>query len=758
MVESTPGKRESRSTVSMKVPESSYGQSFYPMHPACIDGCFQTVSPALWQGDRTTVGSVLVPSVISSLIITGREQQPQEAISVASAKYLGIGRTDTPRNYGTSCSVYDPKDGALLLEMKGLKFAELDTSEDDGPGHTFTRLSWDADISMLLSGPSQKLKQFLDDNRHLSAAFKNAEITHQESVVQYLADLVAHKNPRLKVAEVNLDPSDISSLWLQGKGPTRLASSAYHFTSSDPTTLVTAQEKHSPGAPNASFSLLNVSEAEIILADVKFDLIYIKIPRFASETAVKTAIDSAAKSVQDHGLILAIGPNGSQGSSAVATALENIGTVHTLDESVYICQFTSQTVPEAVLPRSAVNHVSLLKRRPAKTPKVLEELQGSKWNIKTAQPNDIEHGQTVLIVDELSSSLMDRLDERQWLILQTLIQKECKILWVTSGAQLNVTEPTKAAINGFFRVLRAEDPLLHLVTLDVGHPSGPANVNAINACLEVISNPKPKEQADSEFVERNGILYISRVLPDRDLTDSQSDEISSSKTETIVLHASETPIRLRAERLGNIDSIHYGEVSPTHLPLRDGCIEVELYAAGMNYKDVVVTMGIVPGNEHTLGGEGAGIVTRVSPEIENFKVGERVVVFDKGCFANRIQTTPGRVHHIPDTMSFEEASTLSAVYLTSIYGLFDLANLRRGQRVLIHSAAGGVGIAAIQLCQYIGAEVCIFYFPVFVRNIINQFVKALCHGWNAREERLSHINIRLLGLPNLQFQKHRLCQ
>jgi len=161
---------------------------------------------------------------------------------------------------------------------------------------------------------------------------------------------------------------------------------------------------------------------------------------------------------------------------------------------------------------------------------------------------------------------------------------------------------------------------------------------------------------------------------------------------------------LRTERLGNIDSIHYGEISPVPLALGSGCLEVELFAAGMNYKDVVVSMGIVPGNEHTLGGEGAGIVTRVSPDIDNFKVGQRVVVFDKGTFANRIQTTPGRCYALPDEMSFEQASTLSAVYLTSIYGLFDLANLSKGQSVLIHSAAGGVGIAAIQLCQYIGAE------------------------------------------------------
>lgn len=117
-------------------------------------------------------------------------------------------------------------------------------------------------------------------------------------------------------------------------------------------------------------------------------------------------------------------------------------------------------------------------------------------------------------------------------------------------------------------------------------------------------------------------------------------------------------------------------------------------------------MGIVPGNEHTLGGEGAGIVTRVSPGAAgSFEVGQRVVVFDKGTFGNRVQTTPGRVHGIPDWMTFEEAATLSAVYLTVLYSLIDLANLRTGQSVLIHSAAGGVGIAAIQVARYLGAEV-----------------------------------------------------
>lgn len=116
-------------------------------------------------------------------------------------------------------------------------------------------------------------------------------------------------------------------------------------------------------------------------------------------------------------------------------------------------------------------------------------------------------------------------------------------------------------------------------------------------------------------------------------------------------------------------------------------------------------MGIVPGDETALGHEAAGVVSKVSPGISGFAVGERVVVFGKGCFANRIQTTPARVHRIPDDMTFDEAATLPIVYLTGIHSLLDYGNLSTGKSVLIHSAAGGVGIAAIQLAQYVGAEI-----------------------------------------------------
>ncbi|KAJ5947430.1 hypothetical protein N7466_000445 [Penicillium verhagenii] len=722
-VEAITGQRRSRSTVSLQPPESSYGQSIYPMHPACIDGCFQTVSPALWGGDRTTVGAVLVPAVISSLVITAQEQSPSEAISVASAHYLGIGRNDTPRNYGTDCSVYNPQDGSLLLEMKGLQFRELETSEDERPQHVFTRSCWNADISTLLSAPTATLQQVLEKNMpEAQSEFNPVDSegsgpTRQQRLVQTLVDLVAYKCPKLKILEVKAGPEDATSIWLQSNSlpsnSIRDACSLYHFASTDSTALVAAQNQYSSRAPNAEFTMISPTVTTEILDGVKFDLAIVAISQSASTEEARAVVASVYSSMHNNSLVLVIGQETFSPTVDIQAVLSetNFGNIHTLGDKVYLCSLVSgeqqedwNNIPE----RGIIKQVSLLPTAQEAHSQIIESLRNENWNVDivTDVASNITANETVLILDELSTTVMDCLDERQWEILQHLIQKECQILWVTSGAQINVTDPTKAAISGFFRVLRAEEPLLRLVVLDVEQPSEPPTVTAIEACLTLMAEPQAKESIESEFVERGGVLHVNRILPDATLTGLQDEDPSARKTETLDLHASNTRIRLSAERLGNIDSVHYWEQpAADSLALPDGFVEVEIFAAGMNYKDVVVTMGIVPGNEHTLGGEGAGLITRVSPGVTSFAVGQRVVVFDKGTFANRVQTTPGRVHSIPDWMTFEQASTLSAVYLTSIYSLFDLGNVVKDQRVLIHSAAGGVGIAAIQLCQYAGAEI-----------------------------------------------------
>lgn len=309
----------------------------------------------------------------------------------------------------------------------------------------------------------------------------------------------------------------------------------------------------------------------------------------------------------------------------------------------------------------------------------------------------------ILVLDDLSSSVLPSMREDQWEALRTLTSMGNRILWVTEGSQLEVTMPENAMIHGLARTIRAEDPSISITTLDVEHGSGKTTIPTINTILKFLEKPTPKTHIDHEFVERRGILHISRILPDHLVNKVVKEERHGAELVTRSLRDANTTIRLICERLGTLDSLCYAEIGSEELPLGDNRVEVEIATSGLNFKDLAVTMGIVPENQHLLGLEGAGTIRR--PGSTSYKVGQRVLVFEKGTFANRIIATTERVYPIPDSMSFEEAATLASVYLVSIYSLYDLANTQKGQRVLIHSATGGLGIACIQLCRYIGAEV-----------------------------------------------------
>lgn len=203
----------------------------------------------------------------------------------------------------------------------------------------------------------------------------------------------------------------------------------------------------------------------------------------------------------------------------------------------------------------------------------------------------------------------------------------------------------------------------------------------------------------------DGIIMISRVLPDYSVNQAQKEDVNGADMVTRSLHDASNLVRLRCERLGTVDSLCYAEVAANELPLKDNCVEVELAAAGLNFKDIAVTMGIVSENQYLLGLEGAGTIRRVGKLVSSYQIGQRVLVFEKGTFGNRIEATTERVHAIPDSMTFEEASTLASVYLTALYSIHDLADTQGGQRVLIHPASGGLGIATIQVCHSIGAQV-----------------------------------------------------
>ncbi|EMI54521.1 protein containing AMP-dependent synthetase and ligase [Rhodopirellula sallentina SM41] len=133
-------------------------------------------------------------------------------------------------------------------------------------------------------------------------------------------------------------------------------------------------------------------------------------------------------------------------------------------------------------------------------------------------------------------------------------------------------------------------------------------------------------------------------------------------------------------------------------------VEVGIVSAGLNFRDVLNVLGAYPGNP-PLGAECAGKVVRVGADVDDVTVGDRVVVVAAESIADYVTVPASSVCHLPESISFDDASTLPVAFLTASTAIEDIANLKAGESVLIHSAAGGVGIASVQIAQHLGAQV-----------------------------------------------------
>ena len=147
-------------------------------------------------------------------------------------------------------------------------------------------------------------------------------------------------------------------------------------------------------------------------------------------------------------------------------------------------------------------------------------------------------------------------------------------------------------------------------------------------------------------------------------------------------------------------------------PLADDEVEIEVAATGLNFRDVMLATGLLPDDiladgyaGSTLGLECAGRISRVGGKVTDLKPGDPVASFARGAFANHVTVPAALVLPLPPSMPPEAAATIPVAFLTAWYGLIHLAKLKRNEWVLIHAAAGGVGLAALQIARWRGARV-----------------------------------------------------
>ena len=162
-------------------------------------------------------------------------------------------------------------------------------------------------------------------------------------------------------------------------------------------------------------------------------------------------------------------------------------------------------------------------------------------------------------------------------------------------------------------------------------------------------------------------------------------------------------LRLVSSSKGQIDNLHFVRQPRPQVAPDD--VEVRIAATGTNFRDVLDALGMYPGKNEFYGLEGAGVVESVGADVQGFEVGDAVFGLIPDSFSSLAVTKASLLQVKPPTLSYEQAATVPVVFLTAYHALHNVANLKRGEKVLVHAASGGVGMAATQLALRLGCEV-----------------------------------------------------
>ncbi len=309
-------------------------------------------------------------------------------------------------------------------------------------------------------------------------------------------------------------------------------------------------------------------------------------------------------------------------------------------------------------------------------------LDAKRGNIGELSEQERICGGLLRLVQTLSE--FPALSARLWLLTQNAQSVETAI-----PLQLQ-----QSPLWGMARSLRLEQPDLRCTSIDLPEK---CSTKAIDLLFQDLSVPDAEEQ----IAYRQDNRFVARLLP----TAKAAQPLSIPDADSF---------RLGLSSYGVLDDLTL--MPAVRQQPQAGEVEIQVKASGLNFRDVLNALGMLQSvleemgfsspSEVPFGGECAGVVTAVGADVKHLQVGDEVIAAQAvGSLRQYVTVSADFVVVKPAAMSFAEAATVPTTFLTAYYGLVNCAGLKAGDRVLIHSAAGGVGQAAVQIAQQIGAEV-----------------------------------------------------
>jgi myxalamid-type polyketide synthase MxaB len=294
-------------------------------------------------------------------------------------------------------------------------------------------------------------------------------------------------------------------------------------------------------------------------------------------------------------------------------------------------------------------------------------------------------------------------------LLQAIAKTQLKdfpVLWlVTQGTQTvweesEVKQPQSAPLWGLGRVVSLEYPDLLCRRVDLDPSS------QFSEAIPMLESELLYSNREDQIAYRQGLRYVSRLVRQKQHQSKEKGKLQMPVGE---------PFQLKLSAYGLLDNLNWQPMQ--RLGPKPNEVEIQVKAVGLNFRDVLNALGllqdyyaqelgITSAEQLTFGFECAGIISQVGEQVTQWQVGDEVMaaLIPNG-FSSFVTVPAELVMLKPQQISFEEAATLPLTFLTASYGLHELAKIKPAEKVLIHAAAGGVGQAAVQIAQQVGAEV-----------------------------------------------------
>ena len=310
-------------------------------------------------------------------------------------------------------------------------------------------------------------------------------------------------------------------------------------------------------------------------------------------------------------------------------------------------------------------------------------------------------GKVFIVLEEVEHPFLTDISPEQLEAFKWLCSAH-GILWVTKGAYSE--KPMANMVLGLARSLRNERTGLDFITLDLDgdhrlSPDENANMT-MKAFKAQFDKTSVDGEIDKEYSVREGNLCVPRILENTEVNQGAFHEPSKVTQQKFV--QGNRILKMQLRTIGALDSFYFADHTDA---VADDEVKIQVKAVGLNFKDIMVTLGQLNVDSSNIGLECSGIVAEIGSRVTSLAVGDRVCAVTDGSFATFTSCSTLKAAKIPDSMPFNVAASIPVIYATAYYCLFDIAHLQKDQTILIHAAAGGVGQAAIMLSQLVGARI-----------------------------------------------------